>query len=117
MRLINADDLIERINAVIENGLADPDGLHPVSAEVVLETINVIPTATPEPHWIPVTERLPNRDELVLVTYKTGKIHLCKYLDDDSENAWWSYIDDCCAWNKVILAWMPLPESFKGVTE
>ena len=71
-----------------------------------------------EPHWIPVTERLPNRDELVLVTYKTtSKIHLCKYIDDGSENSWWSYIDDCCAWNNVILAWMPLPEPYKGVTE
>ena len=70
------------------------------------------------PHWIPVTERLPNRDELVLVTYKTtSKIHLCKYIDDGSENSWWSYIDDCCAWNNVILAWMPLPEPYKGVTE
>ena len=48
MRLIDADDLIERINVVIEHGLADPDGLHPVSAEVVLETINVIPSAQPE---------------------------------------------------------------------
>ena len=71
-----------------------------------------------EPHWIPVTERLPNRNELVLVTYKTtSKIHLCKYFDDGSENSWWSYIDDCCAWNNVILAWMPLPEPFKEVTE
>ena len=68
--------------------------------------------------WIPVTERLPNRDELVLVTYKTtSKIHLCKYLDDGSENSWWSYIDDCCAWNNVILAWMPLPEPYKGETD
>lgn len=69
------------------------------------------------PHWIPVTERLPKRDELVLVTYKTtSKIHLCKYLDDGSENSWWSYIDNCCAWNNVILAWQPLPEPYKGVT-
>ena len=71
-----------------------------------------------EPHWIPVTERLPNRDELVLVTYKTtSKIHLCKYFDDGSENSWWSYIDDCCAWNNVILAWMPLPEPYKEVKQ
>ena len=84
------------------------------------DQLNYVPAIkeNPEPHWIPVTERLPNRDELVLVTYKTtSKIHLCKYLDDGSENSWWSYIDDCCAWNNVILAWMPLPEPYKGVTE
>ena len=65
--------------------------------------------------WIPCSERLPKRDELVLVTYKTtDRIHLCRYLDDGSENPWWSYIDDCCAWNNVVLAWMPLPKPYKG---
>ena len=64
--------------------------------------------------WIPCSERLPKRDELVLVTYKTtDRIHLCKYIDDGSENPWWSYIDDCCAWNNVVLAWMPLPEPYR----
>lgn len=69
----------------------------------------------PRPHgeWIPCSERLPERDEIVLVSFKTGCVHLCKYLDDDSENPWWSYIDDCCAWNNVVDAWMPLPEPYK----
>ena len=65
--------------------------------------------------WIPCSERMPKRDELVLVTYKTtDRIHLCRYIDDGSENPWWSYIDDCCAWNNVVLAWMPLPKPYKG---
>ena len=65
--------------------------------------------------WIPCSERLPERDEIVLVSYKTtDKVHMCKYLDDGSENPWWSYNDDCLAWNNVVLAWMPLPEPFKG---
>ena len=67
-----------------------------------------------EAGWIPCIERLPKRDELVLVTYKTtDRIHLCKYIDDGSENPWWSYIDDCCAWNNVVLAWMPLPKPYR----
>ena len=113
MRLFDADALIEKcgdwyVEEGTESGFIG-------TLENLLATQ---PTIQPEPHWIPVTERLPNRDELVLVTYKTtSKIHLCKYLDDGSENSWWSYIDDCCAWNNVILAWMPLPEPFKGVME
>ena len=67
----------------------------------------------PHGEWIPCSERLPKRDELVLVSYKTGGVHLCKYLDDGSENPWWSYIDDCCAWNNTVDAWMPLPEPYK----
>ena len=71
-----------------------------------------------EAGWIPCSERLPERDELVLVTYKTtDKIHLCKYLDDGSENSWWPYKDDCCAWNNVVIAWMPLPEPYEESDE
>lgn len=70
-------------------------------------------TERPHGEWIPCSERLPKRDELVLVSYKTGGVHLCKYLDDGSENPWWSYIDDCCAWNNTVDAWMPLPEPYK----
>ena len=112
MRLINADDLIERINAVIENGLADPDGLHPVSAEVVLETINLIPTATPEPHWIPVTERLPDNSRNVLITRRGGV-----------SMAWYngSYFEKGANTHhrkmQTVTAWCELPEPFKGVTE
>ncbi|MBR2556342.1 MAG: DUF551 domain-containing protein, partial [Aeriscardovia sp.] len=63
----------------------------------------------------PCSERLPERDEIVLVSYKTtDNVHMCKYLDDGSENTWWSYNDDCLEWNNVILAWMPLPEPYKG---
>ena len=113
MRLIDADALIDKTD--------DRYSLHEIGRrerDDIVDALEYAPTIQPEPHWIPVTERLPNRDELVLVTYKTtSKIHLCKYLDDGSENSWWSYIDYCCAWNNVILAWMPLPEPFKGVTE
>lgn len=64
--------------------------------------------------WIPCSERLPERDKIVLVSYKTmDTVHMCKYLDDGSKNPWWSYNDDCLAWNNVILAWMPLPKPYK----
>ena len=116
MRLIDADDLIERINVVIEHGLADPDGLHPLSAEVVLETINVIPTATPEPHWIPVTERLPEIGEDVLFSV-AGLYSAEGCLRPDGD--WWQF-----RWNSVIpkervTAWCTLlkPEPYKEVTE
>lgn len=76
------------------------------------QVLMTLPSADAE--WIPCSERLPKRDELVLVTYKTtDRIHLCRYLDDGSENPWWSYIDDCCAWNNVVLAWMPLPKPYR----
>lgn len=82
------------------------------TVEDCIRNIKALPSA--EAEWIPCSERLPKRDELVLVTYKTtDRIHLCRYIDDGSENPWWSYIDDCCAWNNVVLAWMPLPKPYR----
>lgn len=69
--------------------------------------------ARPHGEWIPRSERFPERDEIVLVSFKTGIVQICKYLDDGSENPWWSYIDDCCAWNNTVDAWMPLPDPYK----
>lgn len=68
--------------------------------------------------WIPCSERLPNTNEVVIMSYKTtDKVHVGKYLDDGSENPWWSYIDDCCAWNNVVTAWMPLPKPYIETSE
>lgn len=68
-----------------------------------------------EQKWIPVTERLPEDEQNVLVTYKTtDKIHPCQYHADGSKNPWYSYIDQCRAHMNVVLAWMPLPEPYKG---
>ena len=114
MRLIDADDLIERINVVIEHGLADPDGLHPLSAEVVLETINVISTVAPEPHWIPVTERLPEVGQDVM--FSVGKMY-CAEGCLRSDGDWCQF-----RWNGIIPkhlvdAWRELPEPYKGATK
>ena len=82
------------------------------------KALKALPSAEAVQGWIPCSERLPKRDELVLVTYKTtDRIHLCRYIDDGSENPWWSYIDDCCAWNNVVLAWMPLPNPYREESE
>lgn len=72
----------------------------------------------PKQEWIPVSERLPEDGENVLVTYKTtDKIHPCQYHDDGSRNPWYSYIDQCREHMNVVLAWIPLPEPYmKGDT-
>jgi len=72
-----------------------------------------------EPHWIPVTERLPEIGEYVLCAVKQpyrGRFHVCKYVDKDKYHNhpyfdWWhnGFPD--------VIAWMPLTEPYKGVTE
>ena len=115
-----SSDLISRANAIRWvktecNPYGKPTLDYDSGLKVIEHLKNMPSEARAIGAWIPCSERLPKRDELVLVTYKTtDRIHLCRYLDDGSENPWWSYIDDCCAWNNVVLAWMPLPTPYKG---
>ena len=66
-----------------------------------------------EPHWIPVTERLPKEDGSYWVSGKWGSgkesVGDCEFSVEDG------YFQT--AWNFDVLAWMPLPEPFKGVTD
>ena len=66
----------------------------------------------PEPHWIPVTERLPDISKSVLICDIEGDIYLghrTRYGDYYPD-----FYDDRI---KNVTAWMPLPEHYKEVTE
>ena len=63
--------------------------------------------------WIPVKERLPEDEQEILFSTKTGRVHSGKYHDDDSANQWYSHKDKCRAWNNVVSAWMPLPKPYE----
>ena len=67
-----------------------------------------------EPHWIPVTERLPERSGDYLVTRDIIEVYEPEACDIDYFEA------DTLDWDgygNLVIAWMPLPEPFKGVTE
>lgn len=64
--------------------------------------------------WIPVSERLPEDNRTVLVTWQDGfyPVHAAFY-----ENRMW-YIcdtpDDPAQYNNSVTAWMPLPEPYRA---
>lgn len=92
------------------------DGHTEADAETRLMSLN------PEPHWIPVTERLPEEPFGCLVTvWDTNPITM-----EEFENILPYFVGwDGEQWNDAdgeqcpfeVLAYMPLPEPFKGVTE
>ena len=66
------------------------------SGKKVIEHLGQMPSAEPKTGWIPVSERLPEGDELVLVTV-LGHVRI-----------WRMGI------SKVdVTAWMPLPEPYR----
>lgn len=94
MKLIDADALD------YELGTSDRD-------IYVRECLAEAPSVVVEPHWIPVTEKLPEYGTAVL-TYNRDEEFEINHIIDDEDGEWF--------YNGVI-AWMPLPEPYKGVTE
>ena len=68
-----------------------------------------------EPHWIPVTERLPEKSGEYLVTVKwvTGESDVDVYEYDARHKTW---NDGESAGGERAVAWRELPEPYKGVT-
>ena len=73
-----------------------------------------------EPHWIPVTERLPKPRESVIISVN-GKYgdwigEGCYWETTENHVIWKGYRWNATYWDDEIIAWMPLPEPYKGVT-
>ena len=111
MRLIDADALDREL------GASDRD-------IYVRECLAEAQSVVVEPHWIPVTERLPKDNRQVLVYARSVHYALAKY--DEMRNADGTYKKQWVtfdAWKpfytiKEVIAWCELPnlpEPYKGV--
>ena len=88
--------------------------------ESFCKDIDEQPTIQPEPHWIPVTERLPKPRESVIISVN-GKYgdwigEGCYWETTENHVIWKGYRWNATYWGDEITAWMPLPEPYKGVT-
>lgn len=100
MRAIDADKLKE----VLEKNFGHTGG-----ASVLAQLIDAQDTIQPEPHWIPISERLPKIYEDVLLSY-FDEVTI-GWLNGDGS---WSIYDGWkCVSADEISAWMPLPKVFK----
>lgn len=113
MRLIDADRLKEK---VLEWLPSDPCGIeekeHPIETDIVVSLMMEIEEAPTVSEWIPASERLPSESGWYFVTVQgTERV---------SDMVW--YYHESHEWNGVsetqkVLAWMPLPEPYKGGDE
>lgn len=134
MRLIDADALIEILGTAIRNmqGAAkfigaedDPELKMEIKAYTdILNGVKEQPTIEPEPQWIPCSERLPEED-YVLISKKPTKISGDKWCvaiairmtDPRSGKVNWRDTGFGVIPDDNVLAWMPLPPSYKGADE
>lgn len=68
-----------------------------------------LPPAQPAPHWIPVTERLPEENGEYLCQEKQGFLYV-----DEWNGEYWECADSALG---IVTAWMSLPEPYKEATE
>lgn len=69
------------------------------------------PQALEQTRWIPVSERLPDIHDYCmkyLVTDRHRHIHTSLFTESRGK-CWWSHED--------VIAWMPLPQPYKGESE
>ena len=103
------DELIERLAAYEDTDLT-PQEIYSLKTGTILKALRT--------EWIPVEERLPEEDVIVLVTVSGFYSHftfsntielgnLC------SDGSW--FIEGYPDWdNPEVTAWMPLPEPYQG---
>ena len=66
------------------------------------------PTMQPEPQWIPVSERLPEKSEYYIITASDGVGHRTTFAKFQKKAKSWELTGARSYWK--VIAWMPLPE-------
>lgn len=81
----------------------------------IAEGMDYIDVRENKGEWIPVSERLPEKNVWVLVTVeKSGK---CFQEIMRRSNYFEAWIDDIDYYTDEIIAWQPLPEPYKAESE
>ena len=119
MRPIDADALMKDVRENSESYFAD---------DFAEFWVNRQPTIQSEPHWIPVTERLPKEKDAGILK-KLGKNKRSDYVIATVDVKGERMTVTACTYDGVwdwkmkyafpeyeIVAWMPAPEPYKGVT-
>lgn len=85
-------------------------GMKRMQRQAVIELAN-LQSAQPEPHWIPISERLPKLDEAVLVTTEWNDLSIAWRTGIDK---WYIHEGNTNSTTDDLTAWMHLPKPYKA---
>jgi hypothetical protein len=113
-------DLISRqaaIDALGEKPLAWTEGEYELGLQNQwqsdVDALNGLPSAQPEPRWIPCSERLPEARRSVILSTKNWTGEGCYWETTAHHVIWKGYRWNVTYWDGEVIAWMPLPEPYK----
>jgi len=113
--LISRQAALEKVRAMQTYKLFVGDDMILVDKAEVQTRLMMLPTAQPEPHWIPVSERLPEIGKYVLCYLKSrryfGHYRVCIYRAADKyiNHPYFDFNENGFP---DVIAWMPLPEAY-----
>jgi len=112
--LISRQAVIDALYDWSEHSMTDAEAWH---IKQVIGDIKSLPSAQPEPQWIPCSERLPKEEKKTYwVCTDTEYQCECRWTNNCfgfGEGEWGWSIFDTPQYSKPI-AWMPIPEPWKG---
>ena len=109
MALIDKDEAVDLVRKMQTYKLsADANFLLVDQAEVMTELM-LLPPAKPK--WIPCSERLPRVREWVLCQCRAGIMDVLRLTEDGDWNKNYPHAEYMSGF---VIAWMPLPEPYKG---
>ena len=114
------DDLISRQMALDMFGLSgntrkyggDHSGYDTRMLYEIQDTLESLPAAQPEQHWIPVSERLPEESGKYLVTVLDGIGKRTTSAPYHLRSKSWTLTGRMAYWK--VIAWMELPDPYRG---
>ena len=97
-RLIYEEDAIDALMEILDR----PNHAEFLYTDEICKALEDLPSA--QPQWIPVTERLPEYGTEVVTINKDDEYEI-NHVIDEEDGEW--FFDGA-------VAWMPLPEPYKG---
>lgn len=114
MKLIDADALRASFESEIGEHFCEFGGWCTVFRDAS-SVIDKAPTIDTKPQWIPVTERIPQSDRYVLLSFENFSLPLVGRCETDEEGSAFFIGDETVSCSNMCVfvnAWMELPEPY-----